>query len=80
MDYTITLPRAGGCELVFELLPTHPLSGYALRLAFARDGADPELLELPVEDGKPAWAQGVLDAGVVIDRIVVRVERVASIE
>ncbi len=96
VDYAFVLEEAGAHEIVAHLLPTHPLSGDTLRLAFALDGVAPELVELAVEDGKPAWAQGVLeavrkvrmpihvaqpgrhvlrvygiDAGVVIDRIVV---------
>lgn len=46
-------------DLTFELLPTHALRGDALRLAFSLGGA-PQTLALPVGDGGPEWAQGVL--------------------
>jgi len=47
-------------DLTFELLPTHALRGDALRLAFSLDGGAPQTLALPVRDGGPEWAQGVL--------------------
>ncbi|WP_415911010.1 glycosyl hydrolase 115 family protein [Oleiharenicola sp. Vm1] len=51
----------GDCDLTFELLPTHPLRGASLRLAFSLDDAAPQTLALPVGDGGPEWAQGVLN-------------------
>ncbi|MBI2513905.1 MAG: glycosyl hydrolase 115 family protein [Opitutae bacterium] len=48
-------------DLSFELLPTHPLRGDALRLAFAIDDDPLQTLALPVRDGGPEWAQGVLN-------------------
>lgn len=60
----LSIPFASSCtefDVRFELLPTHPLRGDALRLAFAIDGAEPRTLALPVRDGGSEWAQGVLD-------------------
>ncbi|HLP24486.1 MAG TPA: glycosyl hydrolase 115 family protein, partial [Acidobacteriota bacterium] len=48
-------------ELTFELLPTHPLRGDSLRLAFAIDDGPLQTLALPVRDGGPEWAPGVLN-------------------
>lgn len=48
-------------NLTFELLPTHPLSGDSLRLAFAIDDGEPHALALLIRDGSPEWAQGVLN-------------------
>jgi len=47
-------------DLTFELLPTHPLHGDSLRLAFSLDDGPLQTLALPVRDGGAEWAQGVL--------------------
>ncbi|MBI5425299.1 MAG: glycosyl hydrolase 115 family protein [Opitutae bacterium] len=60
-DYTYEIETGPGAfDLTFELLPTHPLRGGALRVAFAIDGGPFHALALPVRDGGPEWAQGVL--------------------
>ncbi len=48
-------------DLTFEILPTHPLRGDSLRLAFSIDDDPLQTLALPVRDGGPEWAQGVLN-------------------
>lgn len=59
-DFDLTAPTA--CQLQLDVLPTHPLiPGRGLRVAFAVDDAPPQELVIPVADGSPAWAQGVLD-------------------
>lgn len=60
-DYTYEIEtEPGALDLTLELLPTHPLRGDALRLAFAIDGGPFQTLALRVRDGGPEWAQGVL--------------------
>jgi hypothetical protein len=51
----------GDFDVQFELLPTHPLRGDALRLAFSLDDGPFQTRALPVRDGGPDWAQGVLN-------------------
>ena len=63
LDYALTFPTAGTFTVQIHLLPTHPLSGSALRVAVAIDDGTPQLVSLEVDDGGPGWAQGVL-AGV----------------
>lgn len=58
--YELEAPT-GAFDLTFELLPTHPLRGDSLRLAFSIDGAEFQTLALPVRDGGAEWAQGVLN-------------------
>ncbi|MBX3739244.1 MAG: glycosyl hydrolase 115 family protein [Candidatus Didemnitutus sp.] len=58
--YDLDAP-AGAFDLTFEFLPTHPLRGDTLRLAFSVDDAPPQTLALPVRDGGAEWAQGVLN-------------------
>ena len=62
LDYAIDLAQAGTLPVEVYLLPTHPLAGGTLRVALGLDGAPPQLVALNVDDGGPAWAQGVLDA------------------
>jgi hypothetical protein len=55
--------RAAGAPLFLRihLLPTHAIDGGGqLRLALSIDDAPPQLLTLDIDDGGPAWAQGVL--------------------
>ncbi|OAM86964.1 hypothetical protein AW736_25680 [Termitidicoccus mucosus] len=55
--------RAAGKPLFLRIhiLPTHAIDGGGqLRLALSIDGAPPQLLTLDIDDGGPAWAQGVL--------------------
>ncbi len=55
--------RAGGEPLFLRvhILPTHAIDGGGqLRLALSIDDAPPQPLVLDVDDGGPAWAQGVL--------------------
>ena len=62
LDFTFELPEATACQLQLEVLPTHPLiPGRGLRLAVAVDDAPPQEIVIPVADGSPAWAKGVLD-------------------
>lgn len=60
LDYQIDLASSGAVELTLRLLPTHPTAGKVLRLAVALDDGAPRVIELPIEDGGAAWAQGVL--------------------
>lgn len=62
MDYDLDLPAAGSYTLQTHLIPTHPLSGSALRFAVSIDEGRPQLVVLDVRDGGPEWAQGVLDS------------------
>ncbi len=62
VDYRFEAP-AGKVMLRFHLVPTHAISGGALRLAIGMDGSPPVLVEMEVKDGGPDWAQGVLDGG-----------------
>ncbi|HLP03477.1 MAG TPA: glycosyl hydrolase 115 family protein [Opitutaceae bacterium] len=61
LDYTLDLPSPGPFTLRLHLLPTHPISGTALRLAVALDEQTPRLVELPAADGGTVWNQAVLD-------------------
>jgi hypothetical protein len=62
LDYRIRLAAAGTVTLQAHLIPTHPNSGGVLRFALGLDDGAPQLVELQVKDGGPAWAKGVLDA------------------
>jgi hypothetical protein len=62
MDYDLDLPAAGSYTLQTHLIPTHPLSGGALRFAVSIDEGRPQLVEMDVRDGGPEWAHGVLDS------------------
>jgi hypothetical protein len=61
LDYVVELPHRGVFTLDWEFVPTHPLRGDGLRLAFAVDDGPTQLVELRIGDGDGAWAQGVLD-------------------
>jgi hypothetical protein len=63
LDYALDIGAPGRYRLDLRLLPTHPLSGTALRLAVGIDGGAPVIVTLPVKDDSAEWAQGVLDAG-----------------
>lgn len=52
----------GVADLAVHLVPTHPISGNALRLAVAIDDGPLQLLALELKDGGADWAAGVLDA------------------
>jgi hypothetical protein len=60
LRYSFTADAAGDCVLHLHLLPTHPVTGTVLRLAWALDDAPTETATLAVNDGGPDWAQGVL--------------------
>jgi hypothetical protein len=60
LDYRVRLPFAGDLPLEVHLIPTHG-DGSTLRLAVSVDGGAPQLLALPVNDGRADWSQGVLD-------------------
>lgn len=62
VSYDIILPAAGTYTLDVHLLPTHPVSGDALRLAVALDDARPQLVSLHDGGTDAEWAQGVLNA------------------
>ncbi|MES2898211.1 MAG: glycosyl hydrolase 115 family protein [Pseudomonadota bacterium] len=62
VDYRFEAP-AGRVMLRFHLVPTHAISGGALRLAIGMDDSPAVLVEMEVKDGGPEWAQGVLDGG-----------------
>ena len=62
LDYPVAFPAAGTFALHVQVLPTRPLSGAPLRLAFSVDGAPPQDVTLAADDEGPAWAQGVLNA------------------
>lgn len=62
LDYVVTFPSAGEFTATIDLVPTHPISGPALRFAIALDDASPRVVALEVKDGGPDWAQGVLNA------------------
>lgn len=61
LEYDLNFPEAGEFELVGYLVPTHPIMGTQLRFGFAIDKAQPQLAVLETNDGKPDWAQGVLN-------------------
>ena len=61
LDYALTVSAAGKFPLRIHLLPTHPIDGQVLRLAYALDDRPPELVEYHVIDGDANWARGVLD-------------------
>jgi hypothetical protein len=96
LDYAVKFGAAGDFPLTVYLVPTHPMTGTALRFAVALDDAAPQIVALEFRDGAREWAQGVLDharlatttlhvpspgahvlkifmvdAGVVLDKIVV---------
>jgi len=60
LHYTFTANTAGDYLLQLHLLPTHPVEGKVLRLAWALDETPVAPVELAVNDGGPDWAQGVL--------------------
>jgi len=62
LDYAVEFARGGDVTVHVYLLPTHPLTGGALRFGLGLDGAAPRLVALDVNDGGPEWGQGVLDA------------------
>jgi len=64
LDYTVTFTSAGEFPMTVYLLPTHPITGRALRFAIGLDDAPPQLVELNLKDGSADWAQGVLNATV----------------
>lgn len=63
LAYAFTVDQPGDYLLQLHFLPTHPLTGGDLRLAWALDDQPPVPVALPFGDGGPDWAQGVL-AGV----------------
>lgn len=57
-----TIAQAGRYRVTFSLLPTHPLvAGRGLRFAFALADGPPQAVTREIQDGGPAWAQGVLN-------------------
>lgn len=62
LDYDVSFAAAGEFAVQIYLLPTHPMAGDTLRLAFALDDGSPQLVAYAVKDGGPEWARGVLDA------------------
>jgi hypothetical protein len=62
LSYFIELPHPGAFTVEWQFLPTHPIAGDALRLAYAIDDGPTQLAELRIVDGDAAWADGVLDA------------------
>lgn len=62
LDYALTFPASGEFQLALHLLPTHAITGTALRVGLALDDAAPEIVSLEIDDGGTAWARGVLDA------------------
>jgi hypothetical protein len=65
LEYRLHLFHAGEFELIFYLLPTHPLrDARGLRFAFGFDGAVPRGVEADagVEVTSKQWAQNVLSA------------------
>lgn len=101
LEYEVSFAKTGQFTLHVHLIPTHPLSGTLLRFAVGLNNDAPEAVALDVQDGSPAWAQGVLnatrvatstlnvtrtgkqtlkiygvDAGVVLDKIVVDIDGV----
>ena len=61
LEYSVEFPRAGDFSLEIYLLPSHPISGRAIRLGIGLDEASPQLVSLDVKDGSREWAQGVLE-------------------
>lgn len=61
LEYDLSFPATGDFALAAYLIPTHPISGDALRFAVALDESEPQLVELAFKDGSAEWAQGVLD-------------------
>jgi len=66
LDYTVTFPAGGEFSLKLHVLPTHPITGDALRIAVGLDDAPPQLASLLINDGEPEWALGVLDGSLII--------------
>jgi hypothetical protein len=62
LDYDMSFAEAGKFSVAFYLIPTQALAGDALRFAFALDDAPPQVVSLKVDDGRPGWVHGVLDA------------------
>ena len=68
LGYEVDLPAAGAYILTAHLLPAHPLvPGRGLRFAVGLDEAKPRLVVCTVEDGSPAWAQGVLNNSITVE-------------
>jgi hypothetical protein len=62
LDYALTFPAAGEFQLALHFVPTHAITGSALRVALALDDSEPEIVSLEIDDGGLGWARGVLDA------------------
>jgi hypothetical protein len=62
LEYEVSFAKTGKFVLHVHLIPTHPLSGNLLRFAVGLNSDAPEVVSLDVQDGSPAWAQGVLNA------------------
>jgi hypothetical protein len=62
LHYDLAFDAAGKFPVSFYLIPTQALAGDALRFAFALDDAPPQVVSLKVDDGRPGWVHGVLDA------------------
>ena len=62
LDYDVHFAAASELPVTVYLVPTHPLTGGALRFALALDDAPPQLVALEFKDGGAEWAQGVLNA------------------
>ena len=61
LDYAITFPTSGIFALHLNLLPTHPITSRALRLAVSIDDASLQLVALEINDGGPDWSKGVIE-------------------
>jgi hypothetical protein len=61
LDYAVTFQKGGKFNLAVNFLPTHPVSGDALRVAVALDDGPPQIVSYPFVDNSANWAHGVLD-------------------
>lgn len=61
LDYAVDFASTGDFAVQFYFLPTHPLPGGRLRIAFGLDDEAPQIAAPEYKDGSSSWAQGVLD-------------------
>jgi len=61
LDFAVDFASTGDFAVQFYFLPTHPLPGGRLRIAFGLDDEAPQMAALEYKDGSSSWAQGVLD-------------------
>jgi hypothetical protein len=70
VTYPVKIKQAGAVEIIFYLIPTHPINGDSLRFAFSLGAEYPTEVKLASLVGSPEWAQGVLNATRIIRQTV----------